>query len=362
MTFPAPTPALAERLPARAERRRAATLIGRSGCSLVGWWSAGAPAIKITPMRRSDMSAVVLVGLAGFATAGRAGAAGGAGRDARPEIGGSSRWGSALFGRASAHALLCQQPASAPAPAAFRAVPRADRNSRLAHEQLLAKAKRGRIDLYFLGDSITRRWGTSDPQYKDFLANWRANFSGWNAGNFGWGGDTVQNVLWRVEQGELDGVNPKVIVLMAGTNNLGNGPAAAAGDDARVEEVVAGTRAILDVARRKAPGATVVLMGITPRNDGRGGTRTVAAIDRANERIARLADGKSVRYLNINGRLADGDGKLFDGVTVDGLHLSVRGYQAWADALRPVLTELLGPPSKTDLAPEPTGDPSAAGR
>ena len=239
-----------------------------------------------------------------------------------------------------------------------RGVPRTDRNSQTAHEQLLAKARKGGIDVYFVGDSITRRWGTSDPQYRDFLANWRKNFFGWNAANFGWGGDTVQNVLWRLENGELDGVHPKVIILMAGTNNVGNRGA----DDAKVDVVVAGIQATLDVMRDRAPGATIVLMGITPRNDGAGGTKTVATIDRINERIAQLADEKTVRYLNINGRLADRDGRLFEGVTVDGLHLSLKGFQVWADALKPVLTEVLGPPARTDHAPEPTGDPSAPSR
>ena len=86
---------------------------------------------------------------------------------------------------------------------------------------MLAKRKAGQIDVYFLGDSITRRWGATDPQYQDLLANWRANFTGWNAGNFGWGGDKTQNMLWRLKNGELDGVHPKVVVLMAGTNNVG---------------------------------------------------------------------------------------------------------------------------------------------
>src|SRR6516164_10591119 len=98
-------------------------------------------------------------------------------------------------------------------------VARTDRNSRTAHEQLLEKARKGRIDVYFVGDSITRRWGATD--YPDFLANWKQNFHGWNAANFGWGGDTAQNILWRLRNGELDDVNPKVIVVMAGTNNVG---------------------------------------------------------------------------------------------------------------------------------------------
>jgi lysophospholipase L1-like esterase len=96
-------------------------------------------------------------------------------------------------------------------------------------------------------------------------------------------------------------------------------------------------------------------MGILPRNDG----PVMPTIDRINANLAKLADGKTVRYLNINDRLADANGKLFDGLTVDQLHLSLQGYQVWAEALKPVLTELLGPPAKTDTAPPPTGDPSA---
>src|SRR5215467_10017127 len=76
---------------------------------------------------------------------------------------------------------------------ADKPVPRSDRNSQIAHEQLLAKARAGVIDVYFLGDSITRRWGATD--YPEFLANWKQNFYGWNAADFGWGGDTTQNIL-----------------------------------------------------------------------------------------------------------------------------------------------------------------------
>jgi lysophospholipase L1-like esterase len=233
-------------------------------------------------------------------------------------------------------------------------MPRKDRNSQIAHEQLIEKARKGGIDLYFEGDSITRRWGTSDQQYADFLANWKENFFGWNAANFGWGADTTANILWRLQNGELDGVNPKAIVLLAGTNDVGNNP-----DESKIERVAEGIKAILDVMRQKAPAATIILMGITPRNDGRGGTSTVAIINKINERISHFADEKTIRYLNINDKLVKSDGTLLEGVTVDRLHLSAKGYQIWADALKPILTELLGPPAKIDHAPPPTGDPSA---
>ncbi len=243
-----------------------------------------------------------------------------------------------------------------PLPAGNEPSPRTDANSLRAHEQLLTKAHAGHIGVYFLGDSITRRWGTSDAQYQPLLANWKQNFTGWNAADFGWGGDTTQNILWRLSQGELDGVNPQVIVLMAGTNNVGRaGPLK--WNDTTAADVAKGIAAILEVCRKKAPGARIVLMGVTPRNDDMG---MMPVIDAINTRLAKLADGRRVRYLNINDRLADANGKLYDGMTnPDHLHLDVKAYQIWADALKPILTEWLGPPAATDSAPAPTGDPGA---
>ena len=203
-----------------------------------------------------------------------------------------------------------------------------------------------------LAFSSSWRWGATD--YPDFRAHWQKNFHGWNAGDFGWGADSTQHMLWRLQNGELDGVNPKVIVLLAGTNNVGK----ESGDDAKVADVTRGITALVNLCREKAPGATIILMGITPRNDG----PVVPTINRINANLAKLADGKTVRYLNINDRLADANGKLHEGMTVDQLHLSLKGYQVWADALRPILRELLGEPSATDTAPPPTGDPSAKPR
>jgi len=235
-------------------------------------------------------------------------------------------------------------------------IARSVQNSQIAHQELLEKARKGGIDVYFEGDSITRRWGTSDEQYKSFLENWRQNFYGWNAADFGWGGDTVQNILWRLHNGELDNVNPKIIVLLAGTNNVGK-KSPENGNDPRVEIITKGIKAILALCQQKAPQATIVLIGITPRNDN---MAVMPIINQVNERIAKFADGKKVRYVNINQKLADKDGKLFAGITnSDGLHLDLKGYQVWADALKPIFTEQLGPPAKEDHAPPATGDPSA---
>ena len=230
--------------------------------------------------------------------------------------------------------------------AADQPVARTDANSLLAHEQLLEKAKKGGIDIYFEGDSIVRRWGATD--YPEMLANWKQNFFGWNAGDFGWGADTTQNILWRLSNGELDGVNPKVIVLLAGTNNVGSGATAA--------DVTRGLEAVVRLMQAKAPNAVVVLTGIFPRNDK---MAAMATIDEINANVAKMADGKRVRYLNVNDRLADRDGKLFEGMMGDQLHPTMKGYQVWADGLRPIFEEILGTQAKVDRAPAATGDPKA---
>lgn len=227
-----------------------------------------------------------------------------------------------------------------PAPPEFPAdvaAPRLDANSLVAHQQLLEKKKQGRIDIYFVGDSITRRWGATD--YPQFLDHWKRSFTGWNAADFGWGADRTQNILWRLENGELDGVNPKIVVLQAGTNNLANHEAPA--------DVAQGLAALLRLIRTKAPEATVILTGIFPRHDR---PELLPAIDQVNASLASLAEGRTVRYLNVNANMAQG-------LSPDKLHPALPGYQIWAEALKPIFAEILGPPGSEDHAPPPTGNP-----
>jgi lysophospholipase L1-like esterase len=200
-----------------------------------------------------------------------------------------------------------------------------------------------------------RRWGALD--YPELLANWKQNFHGWNAANFGWGGDRTENILWRLENGELAGVDPKVIVVLAGTNNVGSQPR----DQQTIAETARGVAAILEVCRKKAPDATIIVTVIFPRNDN---PAVMPTINRINQKLATLADGQRVRFLNVNDRLADANGILVEGVLNerDKLHPTLKGYQIWADALKPIFSELLGPAATTDLAPPPTGDPAAARR
>lgn len=221
-----------------------------------------------------------------------------------------------------AYAALAQVPADQP-------VSRTDQNSLTAHQQLLDKAKKGGIDIYLEGDSITRRWGATD--YPALLANWKENFFGWNVADFGWGADTIQNILWRLDNGELDGVNPKIIVLLAGTNNVGN--RAPADVDAQAADITRGLQAILQRFRSKAPNAVIVVTAIFSRNDN---IAVMPVINKVNDNLFKLAGGKKIRYVNVNDKLADPAGKLFDGMmNPDKLHPAVKGYQIWADALSP---------------------------
>jgi lysophospholipase L1-like esterase len=234
-------------------------------------------------------------------------------------------------------------------------VERKDANSVKAHEDLLAKTRQGRVDVYFQGDSITRRWGATD--YPQLLDHWRETFHGWNAANFAWGGDSTHNMLWRMQHGELEGVDPRVVVLQAGANNL---PWRGAASADRVDDVVGGVRTLVDEFQQRFPGAEIILTAMFPRSQN---PDLRPAIEEINERLEALAEGRGLRFLNINAELMDRQGALRQEMSRDGLHLEKPGYEVWGRALRPVLEEILGPRSGEDFAPPPTGDPSAgAGR
>ncbi len=229
---------------------------------------------------------------------------------------------------------------------------RTDANSLKAHDQLLEKARKGGIDVYFEGDSITRRWGATD--YPELLANWNSNFHGWNAADFGWGADTLQNILWRLDHGELDGVHPKVVVLFRHTNNVGSILCRSVGSGEKAEDILEGYKAVLGAIQLKAPEAVIIVTAIFPRNDK---MAAIPLIDEVDQELSKLADGKKILFLDINDQLSDKNGKLFDGMTRDHIHPTLKGYQIWADRLKPILARLLGPPGPKDHAPPPTGDP-----
>ena len=222
--------------------------------------------------------------------------------------------------------------------------------SQEAHKQLVAKTLQGKIDVYFQGDSITRRWGATD--YPVLLAHWKETFHGWNAANFAWGGDNTHHMLWRMRNGELDNIVPKVVCLQAGANNLPwTGPA----NESHVDDVVDGVQAIITEFRSRFPDVSIVLTAMFPRDQNAQLADTVDAINKELEAISNADD--RIHWININRDLVGSDGKLLPGVSSDGIHLELAGYEAWANALQPVLKQLLGPPSEEDHAPPPTGIP-----
>ncbi len=194
------------------------------------------------------------------------------------------------------------------------------------HQSFMARKAAGPIDLLFIGDSITEGWAV------DGKATWDREYAGMNAANFGIGGDETQHVLWRILNGETDNISPKVVVLLIGTNNLGNSGQGSA-------ETIAGIAKIIDTLKQKLPDSRVLLLGVFPR-DARPGTELRRAIATINESIAGLADDTRVTFLDIGQKFLQTDGQLSPLIMPDYLHLSAQAYQLWADAMRPTLTYL----------------------
>jgi len=195
------------------------------------------------------------------------------------------------------------------------------------HKGFLADIKKadGKIDVVFLGDSITDGWrGGGKEEWKEHLADF-------NPLNLGIGGDGTQHVLWRVQNGELDGYKPKAFVIMIGTNNMGN---------QTEEAIAAGNKAILDEIQKKHPQAKILLLGIFPRSP-KAGDPVRAKIKKTNEMLAKFDDGKTVKYLDIGEKFLDKDGNLSKDIMPDYLHLSKKGYHIWAEAIEEDLGKMV---------------------
>ncbi|HLO77067.1 MAG TPA: GDSL-type esterase/lipase family protein [Magnetospirillum sp.] len=200
------------------------------------------------------------------------------------------------------------------------------------HEAKLAEIRAHReagrrVDLVFVGDSITEGW---EKAGKDV---WARHFAKYNAVALGFGGDRTENLLWRLQHGELDGMTPKAVVMMIGTNNTGH----------RLEDpalIVAGIKKDLDEIRQRQPQAKVALLAVFPR-----GEKPDDALRRHNDKVnallPALADGKQVFFLDIGGLLTGPDGTLSKDVMPDLLHPNQRGYEIWARSMDAMLTPWL---------------------
>jgi lysophospholipase L1-like esterase len=239
--------------------------------------------------------------------------------------------------------LFAQAPAGAPpaaagagqrGPAAPANVPFHNVRNDARHQTFVDIAKKGDIDLLFVGDSITDwfYWprGAEAPGGKV----WAANFAPLKAANFAIAGDTTQGALWRMQNGELEGFKAKLIVLMLGTNNTASSP---------VADIIDGDRLIVEEFKKRQPQAKVLILGVFPRANTRAPEQTAALnvpIKEINVGLAKLADNKQVFYMDITDKFLV-NGVVPADVMADGLHPTEKGYQIWADAILPTVKNLL---------------------
>ncbi len=211
-------------------------------------------------------------------------------------------------------------------PATVVPVPRNDAWWQKRHESFNQRVKQGHVDLIFIGDSITHLWEISG---KDV---WQQYYAKRNAVNLGIGGDRTEHVLWRLDHGNIDGISPKLAVLMIGTNNAGSNTP---------KEIAEGVKAIVEQLRAKLPDTKVLVLAIFPRG-ANPQNRERQVNEKANAIIAKLADGKMIYYLDIGSKFLAPDGTLSRDIMPDLLHPNKKGYLIWAKAIEPTVAKLMG--------------------
>ncbi len=211
------------------------------------------------------------------------------------------------------------------------------------HNSHNPKARKQNPSLVFLGDSLTHQWAQTGKRV------WKRHYQKRNAVNFGIGGDRTEHILWRVEDGLFKGLSPKVVVILAGTNNAWTNTA---------QETAEGVVALVKAVRQKSPSATILLLGILPR--GKDDSDTMRAlVFKANQTFQTIADGKHIHYLDIGHVFLNQDRTISETIMPDHLHLSVRGYELWAQAMEPKLAQLLGEVPPKPLAQPPATEPTS---
>ena len=194
-----------------------------------------------------------------------------------------------------------------------------------------ARAMQGDVDLLFVGDSITQGWEGKGK------AVWEKYYGKRKAMNAGLSGDRTQHVLWRLDHGNVDGIHPKLAVVMIGTNNSNK-------DDNSAEQIGEGIKAIVGKLREKLPETKILLLAIFPRGEKPNPQREKNA--KASEIASQMADNKMIYYLDIGPRFLEPDGTLTIEIMPDAngsrLHPGERGYEIWAEAIEPKVAELLG--------------------
>jgi len=179
------------------------------------------------------------------------------------------------------------------------------------------------IDLLFIGDSITHAWEVEGEEY------WQQYFAHRNAFNLGFAGDRTEHLLWRIQNGELNHLSPKWVVLLIGTNNAGH-------RHDSPKEIAAGVKAILDELKQRLPNTKILLMAIFPRSRNKS-KRMRKRVDSANTLMKEYSDGRQVLWLDINHHFVTDEGVLMESVMPDLLHPNAAQYDLWAKAVLAVI-------------------------
>jgi lysophospholipase L1-like esterase len=201
------------------------------------------------------------------------------------------------------------------------------------HAAVTQRTREHKASLVFIGDSITQMFG-GEPHDRPQPGKdvWEKYYAKRNATNLGFGYDFVENTLWRLQHGELDGAAAKVVVIMIGTNNMSRN---------KPEEILAGVDAIRGEVHRIQPGAKIVLMAIFPRGPKPDATR--AKVEAVNKLLAEsAAKDPAVTFLDIGAKFLEQDGSISKEIMGDYLHPTAKGYEIWASELEPVLVKLMG--------------------
>lgn len=197
------------------------------------------------------------------------------------------------------------------------------------HQSKVEEAQKGAVDLIFIGDSITHGW----EKEKSGLPMWTQYYQHMNALNLGFGGDRTEHVLWRLQNGAIDDIAPKVAVLLIGTNNTGQ-----KFDDA--DDTALAIKTIIAELQQRLPLTKVLLLAILPMKLLPDDNHRKLNVE-VNRRIAKLADGTRVFFLDIGGAYVDDKGVLNTLLMPDRLHLTTEGYRLWAEAMAPLLHRLM---------------------
>ncbi|MEO5712820.1 MAG: GDSL-type esterase/lipase family protein [Luteolibacter sp.] len=197
------------------------------------------------------------------------------------------------------------------------------------HQKLLARTAQGGVDIMFLGDSLTMLWD------KEGKAVWDAHFVPLKAANYGIGIDSTRQVIWRLENGELDNLNPKLVVLMIGTNNIYSDHNS--GTDA---EIVEGVAKICGLIHTKAPSAKILLLGVLPRQNAYFIDRTAAL----NKELSAYAAKNKIQFLDASAKFLNAENAINAALYMpDQINLSTEGYQILGGTLKPAVDALLKP-------------------